>query len=145
MEKIKKRVTRLVKFYHTRNPFELATGLNVLVVEYPLDGVRGFYHYFQRNNIIYLDERLTDREKVFVCAHELGHMLLHKTSNALFMDSRTHLKTQKYEIEANKFAIELLIADDLLKEHPNATLEQLARITGYHEKLLELKFSDKSK
>jgi Predicted Zn peptidase len=140
MEKIKKRVNRLINFYHTRNPFELAKNLNVLIVEYPLDGVRGFYHYFQRNNIIYLDERLTDKEKAFVCAHELGHMLLHKTSNALFMDSRTHFKTQRYEIEANKFAMELLIADDLLKEHPNATFEQLARITGYHEKLIELKF-----
>ena len=75
--------------------------MNVILVHYPLEGVRGFYQYFQRNNIIYLDERLSETEQRFVLAHELGHMFLHKKANAIFMDTRTQFNTDKFELEAN--------------------------------------------
>ena len=74
---IKRRVSQLVRKYQTRDPFEMIKGMNVILVHYPLEGVRGFYQYFQRNNIIYLDERLSETEQRFVLAHELGHMFLH--------------------------------------------------------------------
>ena len=105
---VKRLVDSLVRKYNTRNPFEIINNLNVIVVFYPLHGVKGFYQYFQRNNIIYIDESLSYHERLFVCAHELGHMLLHKKSNAIFMDSRTQLNTTKYELEANRFAMDLL-------------------------------------
>lgn len=75
---IKKIVNSLVKKHKTRNPFEIIKGLNVILVPVPLEGVRGFYQYFQRNNIIYIDDSLPEHEQILVCAHELGHMLLHK-------------------------------------------------------------------
>ena len=53
---IKRLVDSLVRKYNTRNPFEIISHLNVIVVFYPLHGVKGFYQYFQRNNIIYIDE-----------------------------------------------------------------------------------------
>lgn len=136
---IKARVDKLVKKYKTRDPFEMIKGMNVILVFYPLEGVRGFYQYFQRNNIIYIDETLSDHDKAFVLAHEIGHMILHKKSNAIFMDSRTQFRTSKYENEANKFAIELLISDESLSEYSNCTIEQLSRIYGYHQKLIELR------
>ena len=136
---IKARVDKLVRKYKTRNPFEMIKGMNVILVFYPLDGVRGFYQYFQRNNIIYIDETLSKHDKAFVLAHEIGHMILHKKSNAIFMDSRTQFRTSKYENEANKFAIELLISDESLSEYSNCTIEQLSQIYGYHQKLIELR------
>lgn len=141
---IQKRINRLVRFYHTRDPFEMIQGMNAILVFYPLDGVRGFYQYFQRNNIIYIDERLPKHEQLFVCAHELGHMFLHKKSNAIFMDTRTHFNTHKYEIEADEFAINLLISDDFLMENKGYTTEQIARLTGYSQKLIELRLKSKS-
>lgn len=75
---IKKIVNSLVKKHKTRNPFEIVKGMNVILVPVPLEGVRGFYQYFQRNNIIYIDDSLPEHEQILVCAHELGHMLLHK-------------------------------------------------------------------
>ena len=86
---IKKIVNSLVKKHKTRNPFEIIKGMNVILVPVPLEGVRGFYQYFQRNNIIYIDDSLPEHEQILVCAHELGHMLLHKKANALFMDTYT--------------------------------------------------------
>lgn len=136
---IQQKVRRLVRFYQSRDPFEIVKGMNVVLVQYPLDGVRGFYQYFQRNNIIYIDERLSEHEKKFVCAHELGHMLLHQKANRIFLDRRTHLNTNQYESEANKFAVELLIPDDFLEENKCFTVEQLSRLTGYHKKLIELR------
>lgn len=136
---IKARVDKLVRKYKTRDPFEMIKGMNVILVFYPLDGVRGFYQYFQRNNIIYIDETLSEHDKAFVLAHEIGHMILHKKSNAIFMDSRTQFRTSKYENEANKFAIELLISDESLSEYSDCTIEQLSQIYGYHQKLIELR------
>lgn len=139
---IKRLADSLVRKYKSRNPFEIISHLNVIVVFHPLRGVKGFYQYFQRNNIIYIDEVLSDQEKLFVCAHELGHMLLHKKSNAIFMDSRTQLNTTKYEIEANRFAINLLISDSDIEEHLDFTSTQLSRLFGYNKKLIELRMKD---
>lgn len=139
---IPKKIEQLVRRYQTRNPFEIIENMNVILVFYPLEEVKGFYQYFQRNNIIYIDERLSDKEKLFVCAHELGHMLLHKNANAIFMDSRTNLNTSKYELEADKFAINLLISNEEIENSTDYTLAQLSRLFGYREKLIELRLKD---
>lgn len=139
---ISSKVKSLVRKYGTRNPFEIIKSMNVIVVFYPLEGVKGFYQYFQRNNIIYIDERLQDHEKLFVCAHELGHMLMHKKANAIFMDSRTQLNTDKYETEADQFAMNLLISDEMIEEHLDFTTNQLSRLFGYERKLIELRLKD---
>lgn len=137
---IKKMANKLAKQHHSRNPFEIIKGLNIILVFVPLVGVKGFYQYFQRNNLIYIDDSLPYHEQVFVCAHELGHMMLHKKSNAIFMDAYTGFNTTKYEIEANKFAVELLIPDEMLLEYQEFTTEQFSRMLGYNEELIKLKF-----
>ena len=75
---IKKIVNSLVKKHKTRNPFEIIKGMNVILVPVPLEGVRGFYQYFQRNNIIYIDDSLPEHEQILVCAHELGYVITQK-------------------------------------------------------------------
>lgn len=129
----------IVKKYHTRNPFEIIKEKNVILVYAPLVDVRGFYQYFQRNHLIYIDENLSEYEKTFVCAHELGHMLIHKKANAVFMDTKTCFNTNKYEIEANTFASNLLIPDEVILENCNLTTEQLSRLLGYERALVELR------
>lgn len=136
---IKKRVNQLVKKYKTRNPLEIAERMGCIIVRYPLEGVRGFYHYFQRNHIIYVDDMLPDHMILFVIAHELGHVFLHKKSNAIFMDTRTHFVKNKYENEANLFAMDLLISDEDIEEHLDFTTSQLSTLYGYHKSLIELR------
>lgn len=139
---IKAMADNLAKKCGTRNPLEIVKALDATLVFYPLDGVNGFYQYFKRNHIIYIDERLSDEEQLFVCAHELGHMILHKKANAVFMDSRTQLNTSKYELEANRFAVDLLIEDSVIEEHLDYTTSQLSRMLGYNKSLLELRLKD---
>ena len=133
-------VESVVRKYHTRNPFEIAEERNAILVYAPLVDIRGFYQYFQRNHIIYIDENLPENERSFVCAHELGHMFLHKKSNAVYMDTKTYFNTNRYEIEANAFAAELLIPDELIYENRDMSKAQIARLAGYSEKIMDFKY-----
>lgn len=129
----------LITKHETRNPFQIAKERKAILVTAPLVDVRGFYQHFKRQNIIYIDQSLTDRQKEFVCAHELGHMMMHRNSNAIFMDTRTFFVTNKYENEANEFAVHLLIPDEAILEHREFTTGQLARLFGYEEALIRLR------
>ena len=114
---IKKRVNQIVRKYGTRNPLEIVEKMDMILVRYPLEGVRGFYH-------------------------ELGHVFLHKNSNAIFMDTRTHFVKNKYENEANLFAMNLLISDEDIEEHLEYTTSQLSRLFGYEKSLIELRLKN---
>ena len=111
-----------VKKYNTRDPFQIAKEKNVILVYAPLVDIRGFYQYFQRQHIICIDQNLPEHQKKFVCAHELGHMLMHKSSNTVYMDTKTFLNTNKFENEANEL-----------------TTGQLSRLLGYEETMIKLR------
>ncbi len=139
MNDIRKLANSLAKKYRSRNPFEIIQGMNAILVFAPLINVRGFYQYFQRNNIIYIDDHLPKHEQKFVCAHELGHMLMHRKENTVFMDAKTYLKTTPYETEADKFAVELLVPNEIILENRQGTTKQISRLTGYSEELIRLR------
>ncbi len=139
MDDIKKLADRIARKYHSRDPFEIIQEMNAILIYTHLEGIRGLYQYFQRNHIIYIDDGLPDREQRFVCAHEMGHMLLHRKMNAVFMERHTFLNRNKFEIEANRFAMDLLVSDDILDEYKEYTTEQLSRLLGYQEELLKLR------
>ena len=143
MDDIKKLADRTARKYHSRDPFEIIQGMNAILVYMHLEVIRGLYQYFQRNHIIYIDDGLPDREQRFVCAHEMGHMLLHRKMNAVFMERHTFLNRNKFEIEANTFAMELLIDDSVLEENRHLTVKQLSRLLGYQEDLLKLRLQVK--
>ena len=72
-------------------------------------------------------------------AHELGHAILHPKDNCYFIRNKTLLLNSKNEVQANQFAAELLIPDSLIEEHKDLSIEQFSRLTGYNEKLIELR------
>lgn len=135
-------VKRLIKKYKTRNPFELASYLNIKVLEEPLGkNIKGFYQFCPKNKIIHINEDLEHKEKIFICSHELGHAVLHTKLNILFLERNTFCIKNRYEIEANKFASQLMISDNLIKEYPSYfNLDQIAASEGISAELLKLKF-----
>lgn len=130
-----------VKKYKTRDPFQISKEKNIILVYAPLIDIRGFYQYFQRQHIICIDENLPDQQKKFVCAHELGHMIMHKRSNAIYMDTKTFFNTNKLEKEANEFAVNLLIPNEIIIEKATFTTNQLSRLLGYEEEIIKLRLS----
>lgn len=138
---IKDLVDKIVKKYGTRNPFELAEILGV-EVQIGNPGCAGCYMYLKKHRYIFLDQTLNECEKMQVMAHELGHAILHRKQNCYFIRNKTLLLNTKTEREANLFAAELIIEDSLFLEHQEFTLSQLSRLTGYDEKLIELRIAN---
>ncbi|WP_052378070.1 ImmA/IrrE family metallo-endopeptidase [Robinsoniella sp. KNHs210] len=77
-----------------------------------------------------------------VMAHELGHAIMHSKENCYFLEHHTLMLTNKNEVEANRFAVNLLISDDELSDYKEFTVDQISRITGYGMKLIELRMKD---
>ena len=141
-EDIKTVVNKLIKKYKTNNIYELIRSLDISIFELPFDEEIGMYRFIKNNKIIIVSEGLQEKTKRFILAHELGHAVLHRKENCFYLKHNTLAKTSTYEIEANKFASELLINDDELKECAgnNFNTEQLACYFEVPIELVEYKF-----
>ena len=95
--------------------------------------------FLKNHRYIFLNQDLSPHEKKLVMAHELGHAILHRKENCYFIRNKTFLSTNRIEMEANYFAAELLISDQMIAENQYLTLQQLSRLLGYSEKILEMK------
>ena len=133
---IKQRVNRLCRKYGTRDPFELAERMNILVVREPLGSINGYYNQCYRQKFIHINEELEEYRQKFTCAHELGHAVLHSKANTPFLRDNTLFSVSRLEREANCFAAELLCPDEVLLEYPGYTVGELARILGIREEAL---------
>lgn len=130
---------KLMRRCNSNDPFTIARALDIVLIYCHLVDLNGFYQYHKRNHIIYLSEDLDESTKCFVLAHELGHMQLHKDMNTVFMDTRTYNPHSRFERQANIFAVELLLPDDLLREYPDCSIYQLAASVGVPREFVGLK------
>lgn len=137
-EQIRKAVLRLIKRYNTRDPFLIADYSDIVVIQGNLDDIFGFYKYLQRNKVIFINKRLPAHIKKVVCAHELGHAILHPRQNCFFIKQYTLFSIDRMEIEANKFASELLI--DEVDICPDWTTDEISTALNVPKQLVEYKF-----
>ncbi|MGY3186498.1 ImmA/IrrE family metallo-endopeptidase [Lysinibacillus sp. TE18511] len=142
MDFIQSKVDDLCKKYGTRNPFELAEFLNINVIHWDLHyEINGFYQYEKRNQIIFLNNNLSYDDQRVVCAHELGHAVLHRCSSVPFMRANTLFSIDRLEVEANKFAAYLLIPDEsLFDSYDQMTIYDIATLFNVPVEFAELKF-----
>jgi Zn-dependent peptidase ImmA (M78 family) len=105
---IKEKVDDIVNRYGTRSPFKIAAAKGITVLFEPLGNILGYYSRHFRIPLIHINESSPKKEQEFVCGHELGHAILHPDSNTPFLKKNTYFPTEKIEIEANAFAMELL-------------------------------------
>ena len=132
-------VERTRKKYKTRSPYELADLMGISIHRCELGTIRGDYSKKFRIKQIVLNCNLSEKDERFVLAHELGHAIMHENLNTPFLMENTLLSKNKFEKEANTFAIELLVPDTEIIENSDLTLGQLARMTGYAEDILRYK------
>ena len=95
---------------------EIAHSLGAIVRFGPLpDDLSGFLVHEDGNSVIGVNTRHSKPRQSFTIAHELGHFLLHPTSNFIdrkliyFRNSRSSEATDMREIQANEFAANLLM------------------------------------
>ncbi|MEK3955410.1 ImmA/IrrE family metallo-endopeptidase [Psychrobacillus sp. FSL K6-1464] len=130
----------LTMSHNTQNPFEIASNLNIMVILWDLhEEINGFFKYDRRNKFIYINSNLSDEMQTVVCAHELGHAILHPRANTPFMRKNTFFSIAKIEIEANIFAAELLISDDSLSVCNHFSIFEIASLHNVPTELAMLK------
>lgn len=141
---IRRLVKYLIKKYKTNNPFEIAGYLNYFVYyfDFKKDITKGIFLRDEGNSFIFINKYLDDTYKVFTAAHELGHGLMHRKMNFYYVRDYTFYSNDKYEIEANIFAAELLISDeDILEFRYGAyTFDDAAHLLGIPKLFVEAKY-----
>jgi len=143
MRNIKVRVRNLITKYGTRNPEILAKELGITIFKKPYKNTMGFFKKELRKKYIVVNSNLDEVTQQVVIAHELGHALYHSNNKAVYIHEYTLTPRGKVEIEANKFAAELLINEYNIDKHSakDMTISQLACYYGVPEQLIKYKFN----
>ena len=100
----------------TKDPFALCEAFGIHVVIQP-SSIRGFKaHTIQMEGyptVISINGAYTEESQAVLCAHELGHALLHRGRLINYFDNvRAKDIHTKYEYEANLFALALLSCEE---------------------------------
>lgn len=131
---------KLIKKYKTNDPFLLAEYTGSLVLhEELLPETLGFFSNKFRIKIIHINNSIPYDLAKFVCAHELGHSIMHPHVNTPFLINNTFLSINRIEKEANIFGVEIIIPDRELKDIGICTIENIARIYSVPEDIAKLK------
>lgn len=140
---IKKEARDLINKYKTNNPYELIHYLDINHVRFPLAGnVNGYYtRKFDIDNIC-TNSNLSREEEIVVLAHEIGHAILHPGQQILFESKNSYYSKDKLEREANLFAAELLLDDDVFNEYSGYSLSHISKCKCISSKLVEYKFEN---
>lgn len=108
----------LVRQFGSRDPFAIADGLGFTVTfREDFKHQRGAFAIILRNVFIFINSNLCDEMQRMVCAHELGHALLHRgiaAKSPWILEHELFDMRNKAEYEANLFAASLLIDKDEL-------------------------------
>lgn len=111
---IRKLALDLKAHYKTNDPFELAEkyGIKVLLgsnftADCKAYTIKSDYY----PTVIVINEKLSPRSQYVLCAHELGHALLHNDGVNHFAITKQNAFTN-VEYEANLFAVSLLFNEE---------------------------------
>ena len=151
MVNFKVRTRNLVRKHNTRNPYRIAIDKNIEIYEQYLscDMPAGFFKKILSQKFIVLNlTKIKDEyDRDYVLAHELGHALFHSNDEAFFLHDHTLYRRGRFEIEADKFAAELLINEKEIDKYSldEMCTSQLCSYFGVPSHLIEYKFKQKSK
>lgn len=123
--------------HNTNNPFEIARERDIRILYVSMKTTFGFYVRYRRIQHIILNDELSEGMQRFVCAHELGHSILHANLNVPKLTKYTMFSRDKFEMQANTFAVELLLPDGFLREYADCSIYQLAASVGVPKEFIE--------
>ncbi len=135
----------LVSKYHTRDPFQIAEELGIIVKECADFGkLKGMYTIIKRNRFVFLNDSLDYDMKRIVLAHEIGHDQLHRSivKNGILKEFTLYDMKSKPEYEANIICSEILLdTEELLKYiyEDHYTIDQVAKTMHTDINLVALK------
>ena len=142
--------SKLISRYGTRDPFRICRekGIEVMFRD-DFTGQKGAFSLMLNVPFIFINNKLSDEMKRIVCAHELGHAMLHRK----LCRQRKNQTIYEYEIfdirnsteyEANIFAANLLIDEREMNEYMSYGYDivQTARAMNLNVNLLLIKLHE---
>lgn len=144
-EYIQNVANKLIKKFDTRDPFQLCQAIGVEVFYADLGSLKGMYKYLKKNRFAVINENLDPFTKTLVCAHELGHDILHQnlTRKVCLQEFILYDMKSRPEYEANLFASEILLPDDIILNlaRDGYDIEQISKELCTDINLIALKVS----
>lgn len=127
LEKIINRINRL----YGNNPFKICKQKDILLqfIDMP-SALKGYTTTKYRIKIIFLNTKNTEFENEFTCLHELGHIFLKHNDNILFNQTCTLHNGIKEELEADLFAISMILKKYTLDDFKGLSIKQISSLTG---------------
>ncbi len=139
-------VCKLVKKHGTRDPFEICFHLDINVHRMELgSALKAYYFCHSRIKNIVINADSSDVIQRVLCAHELGHAVLHGKLATVrgFHEITLYDSVSQTEYEANLFAAELLIDDEelfSLMKSDGVSFYEVAKELYVPPELLDFKF-----
>ncbi len=144
-EYIQNVANKLIKKFDTRDPFQLCQAIGVEVFYADLGSLKGMYKYLKKNRFAVINENLDPFTKTLVCAHELGHDILHQNlaRKVCLQEFILYDMKSRPEYEANLFASEILLPDDIILNlaRDDYDIEQISKELCTDINLIALKVS----
>ena len=136
---IKRFANDIADIHDSRNPFRIAAENNIHILYEELGKNLGYFSNLFRIKTIRINDHADPFLQPFICAHELGHALLHPHAGTHAFNRNSFIANCKIEKEANQFAVELLFPDELIAGHPEIDNYNLAHKLGIPYQLVYLK------
>lgn len=144
-EYIQNVANKLIKKFDTRDPFQLCQAIGVEVFYADLGSLKGMYKYLKKNRFAVINENLDPFTKTLVCAHELGHDILHQNlaRKVCLQEFILYDIKSRPEYEANLFASEILLPDNIILNlaRDGYDIEQISKELCTDINLIALKVS----
>lgn len=86
---IKEFAQKTIQRFGTHDPFDICNQLGIVILYLPLGRMRGYCYSNENGKAVVLHDGLAEHEARVVCAHELGHVLLHPNLNRIYLDTST--------------------------------------------------------
>lgn len=132
MKKIKEIVTGLVARFQCSSPEALCEkmGITVITQELP-EHINGFTVRMEGLPFIVINSCLDYGARRVTVAHELGHIVLHGSTNTVNLSCQTSFCVNRIEKEADCFAALLLMEEELseLEGRESITAEDISKLT----------------
>lgn len=137
----------LIDMYETNNVYDLYGFLEIAIVKLSHDNIllQGNEAIYSRNYLdkecVFIRENLDLHYEKFILAHELGHALLHTDIHTAAFNSRL-INTNKIEMQANYFAIRLLISESDIDYvfFDGMNFEQISSYLGVPKEFIKYRF-----
>ncbi len=123
MKKIAKTVKNIIEKYGTADPFAICEEMEIQVLDLSLpESINGFTITMEGIKFVVLNDMLDYYRRKITAAHELGHIILHGSTNTIQLSANTSFCISRIEKEADCFAAHLLLSEELSEVYEDEVL-----------------------